>query len=317
LPKDPIIDFSTHLLSKTVIKEIEVARERHGVKLKLEFDPRNSDVNERIGIMDRYGIDKQVLTFNSTQLSGLPADDCIKIGRLANKDLAEFCQKRPNKFTGFIHVSLLDIDDAIEELDTGIRDYGFKGVILATNENGLALDDQNFDRFYARVAKYDVPIFLHPTTWTGYPPADGAVMISYGWPFDTTQAAWRIRTSGILDRYPNLKFMIHHLGAMLPFFYGRTEERLYRLGINMPQSEYWKQFYGDTALSGGLIEAYMLGFAFFGKDRVVFGTDYPYGQEGGEAYIRKNLEAVMKMRIDDEARTKILCTNAMKLLKLS
>jgi aminocarboxymuconate-semialdehyde decarboxylase len=79
--------------------------------------------------------------------------------------------------------------------------------------------------------------------------------------------------------------------------------------------EYWSSFYGDTALDG-TVAAYPCGYAFFGPERMMYGSDYPYGLEEGRDFVRANLEGVRKMRIPAGEMKKILGENAKKLLKV-
>ena len=62
--------------------------------------------------------------------------------------------------------------------------------------------------------------------------------------------------------------------------------------------------------------AYPCGYGLFGPDRLMYGSDYPFGVEAGEAYIRENLEGVKAMKVPAEAMEKILGGNARKLLKI-
>jgi predicted TIM-barrel fold metal-dependent hydrolase len=116
-----------------------------------------------------------------------------------------------------------------------------------------------------------------------------------------------------------LKVVTHHLGALFPFFSRRVEvnARMY-LGSSLrkPISEYWRNIYGDTAVDGTRA-AYACGYEFFGQDRMLFGTDYPYGLEEGEDFIRENLAGICEMTVSDEIREKILSGNARKLLKIA
>ena len=73
--------------------------------------------------------------------------------------------------------------------------------------------------------------------------------------------------------------------------------------------------YGDTAVDGTKA-AYPCGYAFFGADRMCYGSDYPFGLENGEVYIRDNLAGVKAMDIPAEDMEKILGGNAKKLLKI-
>ena len=107
--------------------------------------------------------------------------------------------------------------------------------------------------------------------------------------------------------------------AMLPYFRSRIEQNFDKfLSDKLPRhiSEYWVNIYGDTALDG-TVAAYPCGYAFFGPDRIVFGSDYPYGLREGEDLIDLNLEGVRAMDITEEDREKILWKNAKKLLKIN
>jgi len=72
---------------------------------------------------------------------------------------------------------------------------------------------------------------------------------------------------------------------------------------------------GDTAVDGTRA-AYPCGYAFFGADRLIYGSDYPFGTEAGEAYIRDNLSGVRAMDLSQDITNKVLGGNAAKLLHL-
>ena len=66
----------------------------------------------------------------------------------------------------------------------------------------------------------------------------------------------------------------------------------------------------------GTKAAYPCGYAFFGADRMLYGSDYPFGPEAGEDFIRENLLCVKTMSIPQEDKEKILWGNAKKMLKI-
>src|SRR5262249_43822286 len=78
---------------------------------------------------------------------------------------------------------------------------------------------------------------------------------------------------------------------------------------------HFKMFYGDTALFGAW-HAMESGLAFFGADRILFGTDMPFDPEKGTGFIRDTIAAMEKMRATDEERQKIYEGNARRLLRL-
>ena len=141
----------------------------------------------------------------------------------------------------------------------------------------------------------------------------------FGWDYDSTQAVWRLIFGGVLDRYPTLKVVTHHLGNYIPFFARRIEINFeWKLQEYLPRhiSEYWANIYGDTAVDG-TIGAFPCGYAFFGAERMLYGSDYPFGAEGGEDFIRENLACVKGMAIPRKEKEMILGGNAQKMFKIS
>jgi aminocarboxymuconate-semialdehyde decarboxylase len=135
--------------------------------------------------------------------------------------------------------------------------------------------------------------------------------------------------SGLFDRHPDLVIITHHMGAMIPFCAGRVGGGLDQLGsrtddpddmaalgrLRRRPIEYFRMFYGDTALFGAW-PAMEAGLAFFGADRILFGTDMPFDPEKGPGFIRDTIAALERMRATDEERAKIYEGNARRLLRL-
>src|SRR5919204_250816 len=154
-------------------------------------------------------------------------------------------------------------------------------------------------------------------------PARFAMWWCFGWPYDTSVAMVRLALWGLLDRYPRLKIVTHHLGGMIPYYDGRIGPGLEVLGsrtsdedysrilpsLKRPHLDYMRDFYGDTALFGGGIHAVRCGLEFFGAEHVVFATDTPLGP------IAPTIEVIKRLEIADADRRKIFAGNAERLLK--
>ena len=131
--------------------------------------------------------------------------------------------------------------------------------------------------------------------------------------------------SGILERYPSLKFINHHAGGMIPFFERRMTslcnmaER--RVGANIKQNlaksprNYFRMFYNDTAI-GGSTAALMCTYDFCGAKKMLFGTDMPFDMELGNEAIRETIRSVEGMDIPDVEKQAIFEDNARRLLLL-
>jgi predicted TIM-barrel fold metal-dependent hydrolase len=306
-----VIDVFCHHISESV-----------GGRARIDFPPGAANPDIRLSVMEKYGIDVQAPSLPPSILRLFSVDEAAEICRISNNDNYALCKAFRNRFVNICAVSLLDVKKALSEVDRSVNDLDCRGITIATNQKGKGLDSQEFFPFYEKIVQYDLPIFLHPTNWESYPLVDmdmgWRMMHVFGWPFDTTQAVWRLIFGGVIDRYPSLKIVTHHLGAMIPYFARRIEQNFEKyLSDKLPRhiSEYWGNFYGDTALDG-TVAAYPCGYAFFGPDRIVFGTDYPFGAEEGEDFIRSNLAGVRAMGIPADDIEKILHGNAKKLLKM-
>ena len=316
-----IIDISCHYISKSVSQMVGKAK-MFGDGKTTPYPMHTADPEVHLSHMDKYGIDKQALSQSTPVLLGFGAEDAAEICRLSNNDNNALCRSYPNRFINICMLSLLEMKSALKEFDRSVNELDCRGVAIATNQNGKGLDSPEYFPFYEKVSEYDLPLFIHPTDWGSYPLVDSdkgwGMMAVFGWPFDTTQAVWRLLFGGVMDRFPTLKIVMHHLEGMFPFFAGRIETILKRRlkdTLPRPISAYWSNLYGDTALSGNLA-GLSCGYAFFGPDRMVFGTDYPFGPEGGEHFLRGALEGVRSMAIPAEEKKKILGGNAEKLLKI-
>lgn len=327
-----IIDVFCHHSSRGIEQMIEKAvhrREAAGVRRSwtpqsiYPFPLESAKAESRLSLMDKYGIDVQAISQTTPALFGIGAEDAGEICARSNDENYGLCKAYPDRFVNICIVSLLDVKTALDEVDRSINELDCRGVTVATNHDGKGLDSSDCFPFYEKLATHDLPLFLHPTYWESYPLADQVtgfgLMSAFGWPFDTTQALWRLIFGGVLDRFPSLKIVTHHMGAMFPYFSGRIET-VFKGAKQRPArdiSEYWNNIYGDTAISGGTTEAYQLGYGFFGPDRLMYGSDYPFGPEAGELHIRANLTGVKSISVPDGTMAKILGGNARRLLKIA
>jgi aminocarboxymuconate-semialdehyde decarboxylase len=179
------------------------------------------------------------------------------------------------------------------------------------------------------MAELDQPIWLHPARtsampdYASEPKSRFEMWWCFGWPYDTSVAMVRMVFCGLLDRYPNLKIITHHLGGMIPFYDGRIGPGLQVLGsrtldedyskvlpaLKRPHLDYLHDFYGDTALFGGGSQAVRCGLEFFGSEHVVFATDTPLGP------IAPTIARIRELDISEADRRKIFAGNAERLLK--
>jgi predicted TIM-barrel fold metal-dependent hydrolase len=295
--------------------------------------PTLIDLDTRFRIMDKYEGLVQVLTLVSTPVENVAGPkEAAELARIANDEMAELVAKYPDRFAAAVAcLPMNDMDAALKEVDRAITELRFRGVQIFTDINGKPLDSPEFMPLYEKMAYYNLPILLHPqraATVPDYPNESGSkyqVSLIFGWPYETTVAMTRLVFSGVFERYPNLKVMTHHCGAMVPYFAERItavcDSSEMRAGYGYEQHltkrpiDYYRMFYNDTAVYGSTA-ALMCGYAFFGADHIIFGTDMPFDNQLGDRFIRQTISSIEQMDIPDLEKKKIFEDNARQLLHL-
>jgi predicted TIM-barrel fold metal-dependent hydrolase len=295
------------------------------------FSPPLYDLDRRFRIMDKYEPLRQVLTLGRIPVEHVagPAK-AADLAKRANDEMAELVVKYPDRFVAALAtLAMNNMNAAMKEVDRAIKDLKFKGVYLHTPVDEKPLDAPEFLPLYEKMAEYDLPIVIHPMRKVDHPDYLTEKVSKYnmfslfGWPYDTTSAMARLVFSGIMEKYPNLKIVTHHLGGMVPFYAERIRQftQVMRIGEEKPflkkdAIDYFKMFYADTAIYGNPT-ALKCGHEFFGPDHVLFGIDFPLGDtEHGDRNYRQTINAIEQMDITEEERKKIYEDNARKLMRL-
>lgn len=194
-----------------------------------------------------------------------------------------------------------------------------------------ALDAPELAPIFEKMAQLNLPIWLHPRTTPAFPDyttekrSQYRIWQIFGWPYQTTAAMIRLVFSGIFKQYPDIKIITHHGGAMIPIFENRMkvqydyDEKLYggelTKGWDRSPVDYLRLFYTDTALNGN-VPALMCSYAFFGPERLLFGTDAPHDHQFGEISIRDTIASIEKMDIDSKEKQMIFEANVRQLLQM-
>jgi uncharacterized protein len=251
------------------------------------------DHREYLDVMDRYGVDLGVLSNTG--------------GRIEQA-------KHPRRFKAFARLPMIDMDDALREMERCYGDLGMHGVMLPTNLAGHYLDETVYEPFWQAVAAAGKPLFLHPANapcqanWGRY-----SLHQKILWPTDTTLAVSRIVYSGVFDRHPGLKLIAAHLGGMILIYPDRLNWREGNVRCKLEPEAYFKKIYFDTA---GPIRASFIKLACetVGPEQILFGSDYPHGRNArDDEFFPMTLKAMDDLDIAPEDKEKIFYRNAKRL----
>jgi aminocarboxymuconate-semialdehyde decarboxylase len=219
----------------------------------------------------------------------------------------------------------------MKEIDRAINELRMRGIQITTPVNDRPIDAPEFWPLYEKMEKYNLPIWIHPVREHDYADYRTENRSLYriagmlGWPYETSAAMVRLAMSGVLEKFPNLKFITHHCGGMIPYYGERIVQFLdsdeargqavYRRKLTKAPIEYLKMFYNDTALYGNT-PGLMCAYEFFGAEKLLFGTDLPFDNQFGSRVTRQTIHAIEEMEISDIDKKLIYEDNARKLLRL-
>lgn len=285
---------------------------QHGVRV-VTITPPMKDVDKRLEDMQDAGFDTQILTLSIPSVDIFPIDIGETLARLVNDEIAGICQDHPDHFMAFATLPFLDPDRTVKELERSVDELNFKGACIGTNINGMGLDNPLLYPFYERISEYDLPIHIHPRA-----PGDKETYKDYrlgpmiGFEMELCVAVVRLIMGGVMDRFPNLKFIVSHLGGAIPYL-GERIQNCYeaypecRVNISGQPKDYLKRFYYDTV--SFFEPALMCAYAFVGAGQMILGSDYPHVI--GD--IRKAISSIEELDIPGEDKQMIYSGNILRL----
>jgi 5-carboxyvanillate decarboxylase len=193
-----------------------------------QMRPRFTNIQSRLAEMDTAGIDVSVLSLNPPGVQ-IYADTARATSRARemNDTLAELIRAQPGRFAGLGAVAPQDPQAAAAEVSRVTGALGLGGVLIGSHTHGHYLDEPEAEPLLAALVDQDATLYLHPRSPS---PQMLAPFLDYGmvaavWGFQAEAGTHAIRLilSGTLDRHPNLKIVLGHLGrGCLSGFGGST-----------------------------------------------------------------------------------------------
>ena len=273
------------------------------------------DIAYRQTVLDEQKVDTQVISLTTPGTHVDPPQVAIKLAAITNDAFARVRAERGRRFIPLATLPLCDPRASVTELLRAMDTLGLPGAMLFSNVNGTGLDDQQFWPIYEAANDRQAVLMIHPTFPLGVEAMrDYMLMPLNGFLFDTTLAASKLVFSGVVKRYPRIKWVLGHLGGTIPYLAERLDRgfrafKECRANIDEPPTAYLKRhFWYDTVnFAQGPIK---LAIEFAGASHILAGSDYPH-MIGS---IPLMLEAIGKLPITDAEKTGILGGNAATLL---
>ena len=319
-PNCPVIAIEEHYWDQEITAHyqgVEGSRDPEMLKRLYDLD------GLRLELMDKAGVDMQVLSHGAPSLQKIAADKAVDLAKRANDRLQAACMKHPKRFAAFCALPTTAAPElAAAELERCIRN-GMKGAMIHGLSNGEFLDEPKFDPIWAMAERLGVPIYLHPSVpdqrvtdvyYKKYM-QDFPMVIRAAWGFtvETATVAIRMVLGGVFDRYPKMNLILGHFGETLPFLVWRIDQALSRPGAKRMSRGFREVFSSNfyVTTSGNFSNpALLCTMQELGIDRILFAIDYPFVKN------EDGMDWIPHMSICDEDKIKLLSGNAKRLLKL-
>ncbi|MBB5791845.1 amidohydrolase family protein [Jiangella mangrovi] len=181
-------------------------------------------VGAQLELMDRHGIERAVLSVSSP---GVHFGDDVRarvLARQVNAAAAALVADRPDRFGFLAALPLPDLDGALAEAGHALDQLGASGVVVLTNAAGRYPGDPRLEPLWRELDSREAVVLLHPTS----PPNWRDVALDRPRPlmefvFDGVRAVGDLVLSGVLARYPRIRFVVGDAGAVLPLLASRLE----------------------------------------------------------------------------------------------
>ena len=263
-------------------------------------------------LMDEHGIAGVMLSIASPGAYFGDVEFTRGLVRDCNEALARMVGDRPAKFGAMGFVPLPDVAAAAREVDYVLDVLELDGINLLTHTGDRYLGHPEEDELYAALDRRRAVVFVHPVRPQALPPVDypaGYTELV----FDTTRAIANLLCTGTLAKYPNIRFIMSHMGGVTPFLLfrlsGLDDEPKLRVRFPDGVATYLRRLYYDVAQSAAPLSFRAL-LEIADPSRILFGTDYPFARNA-EKVMTDTIEALARFDgFDATLKRKIALDNA-------
>ncbi|AQY51468.1 hypothetical protein PWEIH_14821 [Listeria weihenstephanensis FSL R9-0317] len=275
------------------------------------------EIETTLGIMAQTDIDYSVISISSPHPNTGEEDSTIALIHEVNSYGALQQASYPDKIGFFASLPIPYVQASLETIDTALDEQHAIGFTLPTNSHGVYLGDARLDPIMARLNERAAIVAIHPNE-----PATHDKNVAGDIPapimeffFDTTRTVMNMLQNGVFTRYPNIRFIIPHGGAVLSLIVERVglaqalNPALTDAQVNLKGA--MKNLYFDVA---GFVLPQQLPalMDFIDPEKLVYASDTPYTPTPAVLHLASVLEESDLYSM--EFKQKLFFENAQELL---
>jgi predicted TIM-barrel fold metal-dependent hydrolase len=242
---------------------------------------RPVDPNEltvRFERMADAGVELQVLSPAASPPYAEKVEDAIEVCRLLNDGYHDLTKQYPDKLAAFVSLPLPHIDASLGEMARGLDELGMLGVTMNCSVFDRSAAEEEFEPLYEEMNRRGAVLFYHPIQNGICSPMinDYKYTVSVGASLEDMAIVLHLIARRIPQRYPNIKYVVPHLGGMVSMQLERLDNQApsQHPGLPEPPSVTARRLYYDT-VSHGSQAALRCAWMAFGASQLVAGSDYP------------------------------------------
>ena len=297
-----VVDFHAHFLAREVMVECAPHSVLTGFGAH-PFEPpppgspralqtaKMLDPALQLADMDARGIDVHVISASSIlQYTGwAEPEHQAELERGSNDEAARWVGAAPDRFVGGFTLPLRDVGLALRELVRAVDELGLRVACLPSQSDGDYLGAQRLRPVWEAIHARGLPVLVHPDGIRDPWFQEYSLWNSVGQPIEEAKAVASLVLEGVLEQLPGLKIAVSHGGGYLPHYFGRLDRNVTNMpssvrNISRTPSAYLHDLWYDTCVYDvSILEALA---SRYGAGRLVFGSDYPLGDEDHMAFVR-------------------------------
>ena len=309
--RSKVIDIHAHYLSdgyrKALLRHGSIGSESDGLPA-----PKWS-LDAHLEMMSNLNIERAFLSLASPHSYFGDDQESVELTREINEYGADIVKKYPQHFGLFATLPLPTVEQSLIEIEYAFDRLNAVGIKLPTNADGVYLTDERFAPIFDALNRRRSIVVLHPVR-----PAVNAIVprntptAVVDYLVETTRTVTDMIIGGLTVRYPDIRWIIPHGGAMLPSLI----DRLIGMKPLLPdksvdiRAEFSKLYYD---LAGFAVPNQLLGLLqMTAVEHILYGSDYPYAFP---TFIGGEMQKISSTDIlSDYQRRKIFVDNAKELV---
>jgi 6-methylsalicylate decarboxylase len=242
---------------------------------------RNDDpggIAKRLEQMADAEVQLQVLSPAASPPYAEKEADAVAAARLINDAYADLAQKYPGRFNAVVSLPLPHIDASLREMERGLDQLGMLGVSMTCSCFDRSTAEADFEPLYQEMNRRRTVLNYHPIQNGICSPMinDYGFTVSAGASLEDAAIVLHLIAQRIPERFPNIKYVVPHLGGIIPMLLQRLDNQAPQKHPNLPErpSITARRFYYDI-VGHGSHAAVLCAWKAFGADHLVAGSDYP------------------------------------------